>query len=153
MRERIRKKPTELISKSGSNCARNMPKPTSVWRECLSELGRHVDGALKAVPNARRREKFVPFMLKRPPSKAEFIEMSVNEEKAIASFQALRSPKGKTFSPKRLTGLGLIYKERAEACGGERRFSSRKKQIMPKSGKYLQICDSNQLSGAHLTRK
>ena len=82
-----------------------------------SETG-DLEKADKAIRTAKR--------LKPGYAEASAVEGRINkdsgeEEKAIASFKRAIA-EGKGFQPEAYTGLGLLYKERAEAAGGSADF-------------------------------
>ena len=81
-----------------------------------------LDGALKAVKAAQR--------LRPGYAEASAVEGRIhiaegNEDKAIAVFKRAIA-EGKGFQPEAYTGLGLLYKERAEAAAGEGDFEAEK---------------------------
>src|SRR5215204_5240767 len=82
--------------------------------------------ALKAIQNARRARAGY--------AEASAVEGRIymdsdNEEKAIASFKRAVT-EGKGFQPEALTGLALLYKERAEGFAGEGDFESEKENYL-----------------------
>ena len=82
--------------------------------------------ALKAIQNARRARLGY--------AEASAVEGRIhkdggNEEKAIASFNRALT-EGKGFQPEALTGLGLLYKERAEGFASAGDFESEKQNYL-----------------------
>jgi len=81
-----------------------------------------LDGALKALKAAQR--------LRPSYAEASAVEGRIhvadgNEAKAIAAFKRAIT-EGKGFQPEAYTGLGLLYKEKAEASGGEGDYENEK---------------------------
>ena len=84
------------------------------------------DAALKAVQNARRARPGYP--------EASAVEGRIykdegEEEKAIAAFKRAIT-EGKGVQPEAHTGLGLLYKEKAESAGAEGDFDSEKEYYL-----------------------
>lgn len=84
-----------------------------------SERG-DIENAFKAIQNAKR--------LKRGNAEVSVIEARIlkdsgEEDKAIAVFKRAIT-EGKGFQPEAYTGLGLLYKDRAEAAGGSADFEA-----------------------------
>ncbi len=91
----------------------------------LSAQG-ELDDALKAIQNARRARAGY--------AEASAVEGRIhiengNEEKAIASFKRAIT-EGKGVQPEAHTGLGLLYKERAEGFAGAGDFESEKQNYL-----------------------
>ncbi len=74
-----------------------------------------LDGALKAVAAARRAR---PGYAEASAVEGRIYVTEGDNEKAIASFKRALT-EGRGFQPEANTGLGLLYKEKAEAAGAE----------------------------------
>ena len=72
-----------------------------------------LDGALKAVANARKAR---PGYAEASAVEGRIYATEGDEEKAIAAFKRAIT-EGKSFQPEAHTGLGLLYKEKAEVSG------------------------------------
>ena len=72
-----------------------------------------LDGALKAIANARKAR---PAYAEASAVEGRIYVTEGDEEKAIAAFKRAIT-EGKGFQPEAHTGLGLLYKEKAEAAG------------------------------------
>ena len=107
----------------------------------LSAAG-DTDGALKAIANAR---KIRPGYAEASAVEGRIHKDGDNDEKAIASFKRA-IVEGKNFQPEAQIGLGLLYKERAEAFGTKGDFAQ-ETAAYNEAAKYLQI-GLKQLSGA-----
>ena len=84
-----------------------------------SERG-EIEKAYKAVQSAKRLR---PANAETAVIEARFLKDSGEEEKAIAAFKRSITL-GRGFQPEAHTGLGLLYKDRAEAAGGSGDFAS-----------------------------
>lgn len=89
-----------------------------------------LDEALAAIANARKSRPAYP--------EASAVEGRLhkddgNEEKAIASFKRAIA-EGKGFQPEAHTGLGLLYKEKAESFGTEGDYDSEKEYYILAAG-------------------
>jgi tetratricopeptide (TPR) repeat protein len=113
-----RQKAIELYQKAASQ----RPKYAEAYIEmarAMSDAG-DTEGALEAIANARKARPVFP--------EASAIEGRIhktdgNEEKAIISFKrAIREGAG--FQPEAHTGLGLLYKEKAEGFGANGDFDN-----------------------------
>ena len=107
----------------------------------LSDAGDY-DGALKAIRDLRRT--------KQGNAEASAIEGRIHrdageEAQAITAFKRAIA-EGKGFQPEAYTGLGLLYKEKAEGSGGEGNFAEETANYN-EAAKYLKLA-LKQLSGA-----
>lgn len=84
------------------------------------------DAALKAIKNAKAARPVYP---EATAVEGRIHKDSGNEEKAVAAFKRAVT-EGKGFQPEALTGLGLLYKEKAEGFGTEADFESEKQYYM-----------------------
>jgi len=80
----------------------------------LLELGDY-DGASAAIAGARRARPVYP---EASAVEGRILKESGEEAKAIAAFKRAIT-EGKGFQPEAYTGLGLLYKEKAEGAGGD----------------------------------
>ncbi len=101
----------------------------------LEEAQRSINAARKLRPNFAEATAVEGRILKE----------SGEEQKAIAAFKRSIT-EGKGFQPEALTGLGLLYKERAEGSGGAGGFDAERANYT-ESAKYLKLA-LKQLSGA-----
>ncbi len=100
------------------------------------------DNALKAIRDARRVR---PGYAEASAVEGRVFKDGGEEAKAIASFnRSIRE--GKNFQPEANTGLGLLYKDKAEALASEGDFDGEAENY-PIAAKYLQTA-VKQLSGA-----
>ncbi len=83
----------------------------------LSDNGDY-EAALKAVQSARQAR---PDYAEASAVEGRIYKSEGDEEKAIAAFKRAIT-EGKGFQPEAETGLGLLYKEKAEALGAEGKF-------------------------------
>lgn len=83
----------------------------------LSDSG-DSDGALKALTDLRR---FAPANAEASAVEGRIYKEDGNEAKAIAAFKRSIA-QGRGFQPEAYTGLGLLYKEKAEAAGAAGNF-------------------------------
>ena len=119
-----REKAVELYQKA----VRLRPKYAEAYlglARILSGQGEHA-GALKAIQNARRARAAY--------AEASAVEGRIykdmgDEEKAVAAFKRAVT-EGKGYQPEALTGLGLLYKERAEGAASETDFETEKQNYM-----------------------
>jgi len=81
-----------------------------------------LDGALKALKAAQRLR---PSYAEASAVEGRIYVAEGNEVKAIAAFKRAIT-EGKGFQPEAYTGLGLLYKETAEASGGEGDYENEK---------------------------
>lgn len=107
----------------------------------LSETG-DLEEAKKAVAAARRQR---PGFAEASAVEGRIHKENGEEQKAIASFKRAIA-EGRGFQPEAYTGLGLIYKEKAEGSGGSGDFD-REELNYTESAKYLKTA-LKQLSGA-----
>lgn len=84
----------------------------------LSDNGEN-EAALKAIQAARKAR---PAYTEASAVEGRIYKAEGDEEKAIASFKRAIT-EGKGFQPEALTGLGLLYKEKAEGFGAEGKFA------------------------------
>lgn len=84
----------------------------------LSDNGEN-EAALKAIQAARKAR---PAYAEASAVEGRIYKAEGDEEKAIASYKRALT-EGKGFQPEALTGLGLLYKERAEGFGAEGKFA------------------------------
>lgn len=80
------------------------------------------EGALKAIAAARKAR---PGYAEASAVEGRIYKSGDKEQKAIAAFKRSIS-EGKNFQPEAHTGLGLLYKEKAESSGAEGDFQSEK---------------------------
>jgi tetratricopeptide (TPR) repeat protein len=107
----------------------------------LMEAG-NLDEAKKAIAAARR--------LRPGYAEASAVEGRINkengdEEKAVASFRRAIT-EGKGFQPEAYTGLGLLFKEKAQAAAGSGDFAA-ESELYTEASKYLRTA-IKQLGGA-----
>jgi cytochrome c-type biogenesis protein CcmH/NrfG len=107
----------------------------------LSDNG-DLDEARSALASARRVK---PSYAEASAVEGRVLKDGGNEEKAIAAFKRAIT-EGHGFQPEALTGLGLLYKERAEGFGGAGDLDQEKANY-DESAKYLKQA-LKQLSGA-----
>ena len=107
----------------------------------LSDAG-DLPGALKTIRDLRR---FSPRNAEASAIEGRTYKDSGEEEKAIASFKRAIT-EGRGFQPEALTGLGILYKEKAEAVSGAGDFDQ-ESAYYDESIKYLREA-LKQLSGA-----
>lgn len=100
------------------------------------------DGALKAIRDLRRTS---PQNAEASAVEGRIYRDSGDEEKAIAAFKRAIT-QGRGFQPEAYTGLGLIYKERAETAGAGGNFADEKSNYN-EAAKNLSVA-LKQLSGA-----
>ena len=81
-----------------------------------------LDGALKAIKQA---QKLRPAYAEASAVEGRIHLAEGNEDKAIAAFKRAVA-EGKGFQPEAYTGLGLFYKDKAEAAGAEGDFENEK---------------------------
>jgi tetratricopeptide (TPR) repeat protein len=101
-----------------------------------------VDGAKQSIKTARRLR---PGYAEASAVEGRIYRDNAEEPQAIASFKRAIT-EGKGFQPEALTGLGLLYKEKAEAFGGAGDFENEAANYA-ESAKYLKQA-LKQLSGA-----
>jgi len=107
----------------------------------LSESG-DTENALRAVRDVRR---VAPRNAEASAIEGRIFKDTGEEEKAIAAFKRAIA-EGRGFQPEALTGLGLIFKERAETVGGVGNFDQESADY-EQSGRYLRQA-LQQLAGA-----
>lgn len=107
----------------------------------LSDM-QNLEEALTAIKQARRQRLAYA---EASAVEGRIYKESGEEDLAIASFKRAIT-EGKGFQPEALTGLGLLYKEKAEAAGGAGDFEQEEADYM-EATKYLQA-GIKQLSGA-----
>lgn len=119
----------------------NYPEAYLSLARVLSETG-DLDEAASAIASARKLRPVYP---EATAVLARIYKDGGEEEKAIAAFKKAVT-EGKGFQPEALTGLGLLYKERAEGLGASGDFDGEKVNYA-ESAKYLRTA-LKQLSGA-----
>lgn len=107
----------------------------------LSDAG-DLDEALKAIAAARRLR---PGLAEASAIEGRIHKETGDEQKAILSFKRAIS-EGRGFQPEAYTGLGLLYKEKAEGSGGSGDFDHEEANYA-ESARYLKVA-LKQLSGA-----
>lgn len=107
----------------------------------LLDLG-DTEGAFKAV-NAARKARLS--YAEASAVEGRIYKADNNEEKAIASFKRAVA-EGKGFQPEALTGLGLLYKDRAEGFGATNDFEAEKENYLLAAAELKKA--AAQLSGA-----
>ncbi len=100
------------------------------------------DAALKAVQNARRAR---PGYAEASAVEGRIYKDEGDEEKAIAAFKRAIT-EGKGVQPEAHTGLGLLYKEKAEGFGANGDFDSEKEYYLLAAGELRKA--ATQLAGA-----
>ncbi|MEP6945596.1 MAG: tetratricopeptide repeat protein [Acidobacteriota bacterium] len=127
---------------------RKAVKLRSSYAEAYLALGRllsdagDLDGAQKALSMAKRLR---PGYAEASAVQGRIFKDGGDEANAIAAFKRAIA-EGKGFQPEALTGLGLLYKEKAEGFGGSGDFEQEKANY-DESAKYLKQA-IRQLSGA-----
>lgn len=101
-----------------------------------------LDDALRSINSAR---KLRPGNAEATAVEGRILKEMGEEQKAIAAFKRAVA-EGNGFQPEALTGLGLLYKDRAEFAGGTGEFSEEAANYA-ESAKYLRSA-LKQLSGA-----
>lgn len=96
----------------------------------LHEGMRDFDAALRAIQNARRAR---PAYAEASAVEGRIYKDEGNETKAIASFKRAIT-EGKGVQPEAHTGLGLLYKEKAEGFGASGDFESEKEYYVLAAG-------------------
>jgi len=119
----------------------NFPEAYLSLARVLSETG-DLDEAAIAIASARKLRPVYP---EATAVLARIYKDGGEEEKAIATFKKAVT-EGKGFQPEALTGLGLLFKERAEGLGGSGDFEGEKANYN-ESAKYFRSA-LKQLSGA-----
>lgn len=119
----------------------NYPEAQLALARVLSDAG-DLDEAKKAIAAARR--------LRPGYAEASAVEGRIHKEygdieKAIATFQRALT-EGKGFQPEAYTGLGLLFKEKAEGAGGSGNFDEETEHYA-QAQKYLRTA-LKQLAGA-----
>lgn len=107
----------------------------------LSDAG-DLENASKAITSAR---KLRPGYAEASAVEGRILKDLNEEDKAIATFKRAIT-EGKGFQPEALTGLGIIYKEKAEGSGGSGDFEQESTSYT-EAAKYFRSA-INQLSGA-----
>ncbi len=100
------------------------------------------DDALKAVAAARKARLNYA---EASAAEGRIYASEGDEEKAIAAFKRAIT-EGKGFQPEALTGLGLLYKEKAEASGSAGDYETEKANYMLAAGYFRKAV--SQLAGA-----
>ncbi len=119
----------------------NYPEAYLALARTLSETG-EFDAALNAIITAR---KLRPAYAEASAVEGRIQKENGEEGKAITAFKRAIT-EGRGFQPEALTGLGLLYKEKAEGFGGSGDFEQEKANY-DESAKYLKMA-IKQLSGA-----
>jgi tetratricopeptide (TPR) repeat protein len=135
-----REKAAEAFRKAISLRA-NFPDAHVELARVLTELG-DIDDAIAAIESAKR---FRPAFAEASAVLGRIYKDDGNEAKAIAAFKRAIT-EGKGFQPEAYTGLGLLYKEKAEALGGTGDFTAEDRNFAEASG-FLRTA-LRQLSGA-----
>lgn len=107
----------------------------------LSDSG-NLEAAFAAIRNARRQR---PGFAEAAAVEGRIHKESDEEEKALAAFKRAIA-EGRGFQPEAYTGLGLLYKERAEGSSSTGDFEGEEANYL-ESAKYLKVA-LTQLSGA-----
>jgi tetratricopeptide (TPR) repeat protein len=107
----------------------------------LQGLG-ETDAALKAIQSARRLRAAYP---EASAVEGRIYKEDGNEAKAIASFKRAVT-EGKGTQPEAHTGLGLLYKEKAESFGTDGDFDSEKEYYLLAAGELRKA--ASQLAGS-----
>jgi tetratricopeptide (TPR) repeat protein len=119
----------------------NYPEAYIALARLLSDAS-DPDNALKAIASAR---KVRPGYAEATAVEGRIYKDRGDEAKAIATFKKAIT-EGKGFQPEAYAGLGLLYKEKAEAAGGSGDFEGENANYT-ESAKYLKTA-IKQLSGA-----
>jgi tetratricopeptide (TPR) repeat protein len=119
----------------------NYPEAYVAMARTLAEMG-ELEEAAKAIAQAR---KYRPGYAEASAVLARIYKDGGDEEKAIATFKRAIT-EGKGFQPEAYAGLGLLYKERAEAAGASGQFE-KEEAAYGESAKHLKS-SLKQLSGA-----
>ncbi len=114
--ETDKQKAVELY-KQAINSRPNYAEANLGLARALSDNGEN-EAALKAIQAARKAR---PGYAEASAVEGRIYKSEGDEEKAITSFKRAIT-EGKGFQPEANTGLGLLYKEKAEAFGGEGKF-------------------------------
>ena len=114
--ETDKQKAIELYRKA-INSRPNYAEANLGLARALSDNGEN-EAALKAIQAARKAR---PGYAEASAVEGRIYKAEGQEEKAIASFKRAIT-EGKGFQPEANTGLGLLYREKAEAFGGEGKF-------------------------------
>lgn len=85
-----------------------------------------MDGALEAVKDAR---KMRPALAEASAIEGRIYSVTGEEKEAVAAFKRAIA-EGKGFQPEAHTGLGMFYREKAEAFGSEGEFESEKEYYL-----------------------
>lgn len=93
-----------------------------------------IENAYKALQNAKRIRPGDP---EATAVEGRLLKDSGEEEKAIAAFKRAITL-GRSFQPEAYTGLGLLYKERAENAGGSADFETERAHY-DEAAKYLAV--------------
>ena len=99
----------------------NFPAAHLGLARMYAETGDH-EKALKAVRTAKRLK---PGYAEASAVEGRLLKETGQEDKAIATFKRAIT-EGRGFQPEAYTGLGLLYKDRAEAAGGEGDYDGEK---------------------------
>ena len=119
----------------------NYPEAHIALARVLSEAG-DLEEAKKALASARRIR---PGFAEASTIEGRILKEAGDEQKAIAAFKRAIT-EGRGFQPEAYTGLGLLYKEKAEGSGGSGDFDGEEVNYA-ESTKYLKTA-LKQLSGA-----
>ncbi len=119
----------------------NYPEAYLALARTQSDTG-ELEDAQRSISSAR---KLRPGYAEATAVEGRILKESGEEQKAIAAFKRSIT-EGKGFQPEALTGLGLLYKERAEGSGGAGGFEEEQVNYT-ESAKYLKSA-LKQLSGA-----
>jgi tetratricopeptide (TPR) repeat protein len=119
----------------------NYPDAYVAMARTLAEMG-DLEAAEKAIAQAR---KYRPGFAEASAVLGRIHKDGGDEEKAIATFKRAIT-EGRGIQPEAYAGLGLLYKERAEAAAGSGQFDE-EEAAYTESAKYLKL-SLKQLSGA-----
>jgi tetratricopeptide (TPR) repeat protein len=119
----------------------NFPDAYLSMSRVLMDAG-DVDAAMKAILAARRLR---PGFAEASAVEGRILKESGEETKAIVAFRRAIA-EGRGFQPEAYTGLGMLYKEKAEGFGGEGDFANEDANYI-EAAKHFQTA-LKQLSGA-----
>jgi tetratricopeptide (TPR) repeat protein len=142
--ERLISSDREKAAEAYNKAVRLRPKYAEAFiglARVYSETG-EIEKAEKAVRDARRAR---PGYAEASAVEGRIYKDQGNDEKAIAAFKRAIT-EGKGFQPEAYTGLGLLYKDRADAFGGKADYDNEDKSYT-ESAKYFKLA-AKQLAGA-----
>jgi tetratricopeptide (TPR) repeat protein len=121
-------------------------RPGYVWAYIgLARVLFEADDVESAARTIREIRRFSPRNAEASAIEGRVLNESGEQEKAIAAFKRSIA-EGRGFQPEAYTGLGLLYKDRAEGFGGSGDFAQ-EEQNYNEAAKYLKTA-LGQLSGA-----